>query len=267
MKRLNILALCLLVGPLSLVDAGSAWSATMARPALAKDAQAATKAGTAAASVPKRARQAAKKIPPPKNLARSPVAPAVAPVGVAQAVAPVAPPVFMAPAWSVPPPAPVVYAPSSNPYLAYRQAALRPPAPLPSPPVTLPAMPHQAVPATRTAWPSPLAAPAHAPVVPQNKSEQAAASLPTDHPVARHFSGFQFISPVLPPRDQSILPTFRKVYPTGDKPLVVVTFKCPTELIGITTLPTMALHGLVDLGMEAMNASNMLSFNLQRVCQ
>ena len=85
--------------------------------------------------------------------------------------------------------------------------------------------------------------------------------------VSQYFSGFQLISPVRPPSDQSILPTFKKVYPTGEKPLVVVTFKCPTELVGITPLPTKALHGLVDLGMGALNSSNLLSFNMQQVCQ
>ncbi len=66
---------------------------------------------------------------------------------------------------------------------------------------------------------------------------------------------------------QSILPTFKKVYPTGEKPLVVVTFKCPTELIGITPIPTKILHEVVNGGMNIVNATNLLSFNLQQVCQ
>ena len=66
---------------------------------------------------------------------------------------------------------------------------------------------------------------------------------------------------------QSILPTFKKVYPTGEKPLVVVTFKCPTELIGITPIPTKILHEVVNGGMSVVNATNLLSFNLQQVCQ
>lgn len=66
---------------------------------------------------------------------------------------------------------------------------------------------------------------------------------------------------------QSILPTFKKVYPTGEKPLVVITFKCPTELIGITPIPTKILHEVVNGGMNVVNASNLLSFNMQQVCQ
>lgn len=82
-----------------------------------------------------------------------------------------------------------------------------------------------------------------------------------------YLGGLQLVSPVRPPMDQAILPTFKKVYPTGDKPLMVVTFKCPTELVGVTPLPTKALHGLVDLGMGALNSSNLLPFNMQQVCQ
>ncbi len=82
-----------------------------------------------------------------------------------------------------------------------------------------------------------------------------------------YLGGMQLVAPVRPPMDQAILPTFRKVYPTGDKPLMVVTFKCPTELVGVTPLPTKALHDLVDLGMGALNSSNLLPFNLQQVCQ
>lgn len=69
------------------------------------------------------------------------------------------------------------------------------------------------------------------------------------------------------PDGQSLLPSIKKVYPTGEKPLVVVTFKCPTELIGITPLPTKGLHELVNLAMDGINATNLLSFNLQQVCQ
>lgn len=71
----------------------------------------------------------------------------------------------------------------------------------------------------------------------------------------------------LPLQGQSILPKIKTVYPTGEKPLVVVTFKCPTELIGITPLPTQALHELVNLGLGALNSTNLLAFNVQQVCQ
>jgi hypothetical protein len=73
--------------------------------------------------------------------------------------------------------------------------------------------------------------------------------------------------PGLPLEGQSILPRITTVYPTGEKPLVVLTFKCPTELIGVTPLPTKALHDLVTLAMDGLNRSNLLAFNLQQVCQ
>ena len=73
--------------------------------------------------------------------------------------------------------------------------------------------------------------------------------------------------PSLPMEGQSILPKIKTVYPTGEKPLVVLTFKCPTELIGITPLPTKALHELVNLGFDGINRTDLLAFNLQQVCQ
>lgn len=73
--------------------------------------------------------------------------------------------------------------------------------------------------------------------------------------------------PSLPTQGQSILPSIKKVYPTGEKPLVVVTFKCPTEVVGITPAPTKLLHEAVTGVMNLVNASNLLSFNLQQVCQ
>jgi len=73
--------------------------------------------------------------------------------------------------------------------------------------------------------------------------------------------------PHLPSADISILPSIKKVYPTGEKPLYVLTFKCPTELIGITPLPTKALRWLITSGMEALNSTDLLPFNMQQVCQ
>lgn len=69
------------------------------------------------------------------------------------------------------------------------------------------------------------------------------------------------------PEGQALLPRIKRVYPTGEKPLVVVTFKCPTELVGVTPMPTKFLHELVNLGMDGINATNLLAFNLQQVCQ
>jgi hypothetical protein len=67
--------------------------------------------------------------------------------------------------------------------------------------------------------------------------------------------------------EESLLPSIKKVYPTGEKPLVVVTFKCPIEMAGVKGGPTKILHDVVDLGMGAVNSTNLLSFNLQQVCQ
>ena len=73
--------------------------------------------------------------------------------------------------------------------------------------------------------------------------------------------------PSLPLQGQSILPSIKTVYPTGEKPLVVLTFKCPTELIGVTPLPTKALHELVNIGFDVINKTDLLAFNMQQVCQ
>lgn len=64
----------------------------------------------------------------------------------------------------------------------------------------------------------------------------------------------------------SILPKIKTVYPTGEKPLKVITFKCPTELIGVTPPPVKILHEGVNLAMDGLNHSNLLPFNLQQVC-
>ncbi|MDO9225669.1 MAG: hypothetical protein Q8M09_05595 [Pseudomonadota bacterium] len=73
--------------------------------------------------------------------------------------------------------------------------------------------------------------------------------------------------PLLPGSGQSILPKVTKVYPTGEKPLVVVSFKCPTEVVGITPPTIKILHEAVSLGMTGINKTDLLSFDLQQVCQ
>ena len=73
--------------------------------------------------------------------------------------------------------------------------------------------------------------------------------------------------PSLPGDGQSFLPSIKKVYPTGEKPLVVITFKCPTELVGVTPPPVKLLHSAVDGSFQALNATDWLSFDLQQVCQ
>jgi hypothetical protein len=71
---------------------------------------------------------------------------------------------------------------------------------------------------------------------------------------------------LLPLSGDSILPVIKTVYPTGEKPLVVLNFKCPTEMLGITPPPMKLLHEIVNLGFDGLNKTNLLSFNLQQVC-
>ncbi|MDO9225939.1 MAG: hypothetical protein Q8M09_03720 [Pseudomonadota bacterium] len=130
-------------------------------------------------------------------------------------------------------------APSSNPYLAYRTATYNQAAPT-VPPVAAVA---PATPATSVA-----------PVV--QSGEQIINTLRAFLP-----------EPHLPSPDIDILPSVTKVYPTGERPMYVLTFKCPTELVGITPPPTKALRWLISSGMDAVNSTNLLSFSMQQVCQ
>ncbi len=91
--------------------------------------------------------------------------------------------------------------------------------------------------------------------------------VPASPELGNLFGSLSQAIPILPDSGQSILPSIKKVYPTGEKPLVVVSFKCPTEVLGVTPPTIKLLHGLVDLGMEGINKSDLLSFNLQQVCQ
>ncbi|OYY93071.1 MAG: hypothetical protein B7Y41_13220 [Hydrogenophilales bacterium 28-61-23] len=82
--------------------------------------------------------------------------------------------------------------------------------------------------------------------------------------VGGFLSGLKMMLPLT--GDANILPTIKKVYPTGEKPLVVINFKCPTELIGITPPPMKLLHEAINFGFDGLNKTNLLSFNLQQVC-
>ncbi len=101
------------------------------------------------------------------------------------------------------------------------------------------------------------AASSYAPAMPM----QTAAS---SNPFSSIFSSLKMMIPLT--GDSNILPTIKKVYPTGEKPLVVLNFKCPTEVIGITPPPMKLLHEAVNLGFDGLNKTNLLSFNLQQVC-
>ncbi len=81
------------------------------------------------------------------------------------------------------------------------------------------------------------------------------------------FSDIKMSLPHLPVEGDAILPVIKTVYPTGEKPLVVITFKCPTELIGITPPTVSILHSGVNLVLDGINRTNLLAFNMQQVCQ
>lgn len=114
-----------------------------------------------------------------------------------------------------------------------------------------------------------LALPSPAPSMPYNQAINPASGTGTAAGLNQIFNNLRnyLPEPHLPSPDIDILPSITKVYPTGEKPLYVLTFKCPTELIGITPLPTKALRWLITAGMDGINSTNLLSFNMQQVCQ
>jgi len=99
--------------------------------------------------------------------------------------------------------------------------------------------------------------------IPVQVNRQQATS-PSSNPVNSIFASLKMMIPLT--GDSNILPTIKKVYPTGEKPLVVLNFKCPTEVIGITPPPMKLLHEAVNFGFDGLNKTNLLSFNLQQVC-
>ncbi len=150
---------------------------------------------------------------------------------------------------------------SSNPYLAY----LRAPAPAASAP--LPA----AAPVPATAPEIVVNAPAprmSEPVYQPAQSAEVETSRPArNDPSPWEKLKYSVMGGIPPITDQAILPKITTVYPTGEKPLKVLTFKCPTELVGITPPTTALLHDAVTFAFDGVNKTNLLPFNLQQVCQ
>jgi hypothetical protein len=138
--------------------------------------------------------------------------------------------------------------PRPNPYLAYQQQGA----------AAAPAKPGAAQPVqgTPSAQANPYLTTATHPFEPVNPWNS----------VSQGVNAVKLALPSLPGGDFSILPKIKTVYPTGEKPLKVLTFKCPTELVGITTPPIKLLRGGVDLVMEGLNRSDLLPFNMQQVC-
>lgn len=86
--------------------------------------------------------------------------------------------------------------------------------------------------------------------------------------LSRAWESFKYsVLPSMPPSDQAILPTVKTVYPTGEKPLKVLTFKCPTELVGVSPPTTKLLHDVVNFAFDSINKTDLLPFNMQQVCQ
>ncbi|MDD5365737.1 MAG: hypothetical protein PHR30_10380 [Gallionellaceae bacterium] len=62
--------------------------------------------------------------------------------------------------------------------------------------------------------------------------------------------------------------SFKTVYPTGEKPLWVLTLKCPTEAaFGIAPPPVKVVHIALTAVMDGINYTGVLPVNLQQVCQ
>jgi hypothetical protein len=234
MKRNQLVVSGLLIASLSLPFAQQAWSADRAKVAAVK-------------------KRAAKKTAPAPRPTSAPIAD-VAPEGlrlslstqlrhapatpVAAAVIPTAAvvsPAFAVPGYALPPAIPPVYTPGPVPMIGGRGENPYLPRPLP-----------REVTAERA-------------IEPVAAAPKAASG--------GFFSSLIPSIPLLPDSGQSILPKVTKVYPTGEKPLVVVSFKCPTEVVGITPPTIKLLHGAVDLGMAGINKTDLLSFDLQQVCQ
>lgn len=222
------------------------------------------------AMIPVKSQEAAqpKATPGPAKVAEEPKERETAPVALAKA--------------DVVPPLPVAAVDSRR---DVHVAVLAPPAPVPAPvaaPITAPATATVATPAT-----APIAIAQNPYLVPQQVGNpvkewsdmigDVKRKLNFDQPrqdgVANGKGEGQFGPLKLPeisqliPGDIFLLPKIKTVYPTGEKPLVIVTFKCPTEIIGITPLPTKALHDVVTWGMDSINNANLLDFNMQQVCQ
>ncbi len=188
---------------------------------------------------------------------------------------------------TVVPPAPAI-ADTVTPVVA--KAIVATPAASPVAVVTSPAQPVAVEAASAQAWAKIVAGPAAVPVTKaylpapapvanpylayrtgftQVASPQVAASVsPAVDPIKLFSSLRDFLpEPHLPSADIDILPSITKVYPTGERPMYVLTFKCPTELVGITPPPTKALRWLITSGMDAINSTNLLPFSMQQVCQ
>jgi hypothetical protein len=96
--------------------------------------------------------------------------------------------------------------------------------------------------------------------------------VPTLNDIAMFTKGFvpAQLSAFLPGDDgASHLPiSFKTVYPTGEKPLLVLTLKCPTEAaFGVAPPPVKLVHVILTTAFDGINYTGLLPVNLQQVCQ
>jgi len=199
---------------------------------------------------------------------------ATAPAVPAQPAAAPALPAFTPPNWA------------NNPYLAYlrpaasapgeKAEAAKPPAAAQTPaPVAASTNPPTPVGQAQTPTPASGNALPSLPSLPPLPWSQAAYADPKPKEAAKDskslgdmWESFKYsVLPTMPPSDQAILPTIKTVYPTGEKPLKVLTFKCPTELVGVSPPTTKLLHEAVNFAFDGINKTNLLPFNMQQVCQ
>jgi hypothetical protein len=63
------------------------------------------------------------------------------------------------------------------------------------------------------------------------------------------------------------LPSIKKVYPTGEKPLLVINLKCPAEvLVGESFAIPNVMRSALNMVFLGIADTNLLSFNIQVVC-
>ena len=66
--------------------------------------------------------------------------------------------------------------------------------------------------------------------------------------------------------DHSIIPKIKKYDFPGQRSLVTVSTKCPTELVGVSTPSSLVFHEMIDGGMQMINRTQVLPIELQQVC-
>lgn len=63
-----------------------------------------------------------------------------------------------------------------------------------------------------------------------------------------------------------VLPTIHKYERPGEKTLIVITAKCPVELLGVKTPSTTMFHAVIDVGINFINNLPSSTVEIQQVC-